>query len=333
VIGCIRAGFELVGRNLWLLGFPVSLDLFLWLGPRLSVGPLLRALLSFFDMQRASDPSLAPQVALLRELIEQVGQRFNLVSLVSALPLFTVPSLLSGRPLQPVSPLGGPLVQPLTNPFLSLVLSAGILGIGLLLGTAFLYLLASRVVASRPTPKPRLRPVEATAQLPELDDGKRFARPVRAFLFVSGVVAVCVCLLPLWAVVIGLAAMIAPLVGLVLWLVSVGIVSYLCLHLLFVVHGVLLSGRGLIRAVWESVVLIHVQLPSVAGLIVLVVVIHQGLGRIWSLPSGDSWLLLVGILGNACIATGLTAATFVFYEERIPRAVEAIRRRRQPRNA
>jgi hypothetical protein len=48
-----------------------------------------------------------------------------------------------------------------------------------------------------------------------------------------------------------------------------------------------------------------------------VVVIYEGLGFVWSLPSGDSWALLIGILGNGCIATGLTAATFVFYQEQI----------------
>jgi hypothetical protein len=87
--------------------------------------------------------------------------------------------------------------------------------------------------------------------------------------------------------------------------------------LLFVVHGVLLGGRGLLQAIWESVVLIHTQLPSIVGLLMLVLVIYEGLGFVWSLPSGDSWSLLVGILGNACIATGLTAATFVFYQERL----------------
>jgi hypothetical protein len=121
--------------------------------------------------------------------------------------------------------------------------------------------------------------------------------------------------------------MIAPLVGVIMWVVSIGVASYIGLHLLFVVHGVLLGGRRLVRAIWESVVMIHSQLPSVAGLVVLIVVVYQGMGHVWSLPSGDSWLLLVGILGNACIATGLTAATFIFYEQRIPRVLEAAKRR------
>jgi hypothetical protein len=43
VIGCLTAGFEMVGRNLLVVTLPVALDLFLWLGPRVSVGPLVEA--------------------------------------------------------------------------------------------------------------------------------------------------------------------------------------------------------------------------------------------------------------------------------------------------
>jgi hypothetical protein len=134
-------------------------------------------------------------------------------------------------------------------------------------------------------------------------------------------------------VLLSIAMMLAPLLGIGVWILSIGVASYLGLHLLFVAHAVLLSGRGLIRAIWESVVLIHSQLPSVAGLVLLIGVVHRGLGFVWSLPQADSWVMLVGILGNACIATGLTAATFVFYEQRMPIALELVRKRRRLRKA
>jgi hypothetical protein len=56
------------------------------------------------------------------------------------------------------------------------------------------------------------------------------------------------------------------------------------------------------------------------------------LGFIWSLPTSDSWTLLIGIVGNGCIATGLTAATFVFYRERIGQLPEFSRLSGQNRN-
>jgi len=124
-------------------------------------------------------------------------------------------------------------------------------------------------------------------------------------------------LVPLWMLLVGVVLAAVPLLGLLVWSLGIGLGSYIVLHLLFVVPGVLLGGRGLLRATWESVLLIHTQFSSVVGLVLLVVVIYQGLGFVWSLPSGDSWALLIGILGNGCIATGLTAALFVFYQERV----------------
>ena len=140
---------------------------------------------------------------------------------------------------------------------------------------------------------------------------------IRVFLFAAGLLMVGLVAVPLWMLLVGASVALVPLLGFVVWSLGIGLGSYLVLHLLFVVPGVLLGGRGLARAIWESILLIHTQFPSVVGLILLVVLIYQGLGFVWALPAGDSWSLLVGILGNGCIATGLTAAFFVFYQERV----------------
>jgi hypothetical protein len=140
---------------------------------------------------------------------------------------------------------------------------------------------------------------------------------MRVFLFAAGALAVGMVFTLLWSLPVVIVTVITPSLGLLAWLVGLWLVGYAALHLLFVVHGVLLGERGLLRAAWESVVLIHAQLPSVMGLVLLIGVIYTGLGYVWSLPSGDSWSLLIGILGNGCVATGLIAATFVFYQERM----------------
>jgi hypothetical protein len=140
---------------------------------------------------------------------------------------------------------------------------------------------------------------------------------VRVLLFAAGLLGAGMMLVPLWMLLVGVILAAVPLLGLLLWSLGIGLGSYIALHLLFVVPGVLLGGRGLLRAAWESILLIHTQFSSVVALVLLVVVIYQGLGFVWSLPPGDSWALLIGILGNGCIATGLTAALFVFYQERL----------------
>jgi len=309
VIGCLAAGFDMLGRHLWLVTLPVLLDLLLWLGPRLSVVPLLQQFVALLTAQPAPDPTMARQVAQAMQLLEQFGEQFNLLALLGGLPLLNVPSLLARHAPGAVSPLGEAHVLLVTNVLALMAWVVVLVPISLALGTLYLSSLARRVRAMRSLDKQEIEQAVGV--------GNEAGKIIRVCLFAAGVLAVGMVLGLLWLLVVGTAAAIVPLLGFLVWALGVGMGSYVALHLLFVVHGVLLGGRGLLRATWESVVLIRTQFPSVVGLVMLAVVIYAGLGFIWSLPSGDSWSLLVGILGNACIATGLTAATFVFYQERL----------------
>ncbi len=303
VIGCLTAGFEIVGRHLWLIALPVLLDLFLWLGPRLSVSPLVEWFITFLTMQPPPDPTTARQVTQAVQLLEQFGEQFNLLSLFGALPLLNVPSLLAGHAPGPSSPLGTTHELGVTGVLALIGWGIVLLPLGLSLGFLYLNSVAHRV-----------RAMGSTSTLPHSPGAWKL---VRVFLFATGLLATGMVLVPLWALLVGTTLTISPPLGLLVWAFSLGLGIHAALHLLFVIHGVVLGGRGLLRAIWESIVLMHTQFPSVVGLVVLTVVIQGGLSYVWSLPSADSWSLLVGILGNGCIGTGLTAATFVFYQERV----------------
>lgn len=332
VIGCLTAGFEMVGRHLWLIILPVLLDLFLWLGPRLSVVPLLEGFVALLLAQPAPDQITARQIALFAQLVEQFGEQFNLLSLLSALPLLNVPSLLARHAPGVVSPLGEPHVLVVTSVLTLIAWGVVLVPIGLLLGFLYLDSLACRVRAMRsPNEQESALSADGTSAAEGTEQALRLSsgvgKLVRVFLFATGLLAAGMMLAPLWMLLVGTVTAIAPSLGLLVWMFSMGLGSYISLHLLFVVPGVVLGERGLLRATWESVVLMHTRFPSVAGLVLLVMVIYEGLGYAWSLPSSDSWSLLVGVLGNGCIATGLTAAVFVFYQEwtgQLPGASQAL---------
>jgi hypothetical protein len=56
-------------------------------------------------------------------------------------------------------------------------------------------------------------------------------------------------------------------------------------------------------------------LPT-SGLFVLsIFLLSTGLNYLWSVPTDDSWMLLVGIAGHAFITTALLAASFVYYRD------------------
>jgi len=313
VVGCLAAGFDVLSRNPWLVVLPVLLDLFLWLGPQISIAPLLQRFDALLMAQPTLDPATARQLAQAIQLLDLFGEQFNLLSLFSVLPLLNVPTLLAQHAPGMVSPLGESHLLLVPSVFVLMIWGVSLILVGLALGFLYVNSLANRIrVMSSPDEQERERQL-SSAQVFNRAVGKL----VRVFLFATGVLMTGMVLVPLWALLVGALLTIVEPLGLVVWAFSIGLAGYVALHLLFVVPGVVLGGRGLLRAIWESIVLIHTQFPSVVGLVVLVIVIYEGLGYVWSLPSGDSWSLLVGILGNGCIATGLTAATFVFYQERL----------------
>jgi hypothetical protein len=52
------------------------------------------------------------------------------------------------------------------------------------------------------------------------------------------------------------------------------------------------------------------------GLIILAAAIYVGMGFLWNIPAGDTWLKGIGILGNAFTITGVLAATALYYMDR-----------------
>jgi hypothetical protein len=322
VLGCLMAGFEMLGHNWWLLALPVFLDLFFWLGPQLSILPLIQSLVASIKGQPMPDAETARQFMLQAQTLDQIGKQFNLLSLLSAVPLLSIPSLLAQHAPGILSPVGERAVFVVQNPLVVLGWTAVLIPASLVLGFMYLNSLANSVHTLRQIEK---EPASNGGEGQEATERPKHTIPgcnvilklVRAMLFYAGLMVAGIIFLPLWLTVIVTAAEIADFLLMLMWGLSIGMISFVVLHLLFVVHGVLLGERGLFRAILESIALIRANFGSSAALVLAMVLIYQGLGYVWSLPSSDSWLLLIGILGNSCIATGLITGTFVFYQERM----------------
>ena len=78
-----------------------------------------------------------------------------------------------------------------------------------------------------------------------------------------------------------------------------------------------MHNRELLPALRNSLRMVRWNMPAVTVLFALIIVLSWGLGFLWSLPPGDSWLLLAGITAHAFVATGVVAATFHFYQDRL----------------
>ena len=325
VIGCLTAGFEMLTQNLQVVALPVVLDLVLWLGPRVSVSPLVDGVRRVMAEQAATDPQIAGQVEQAARLFEQFGERFNLLSVLGGFPMFEVPSLLARHAPTAGSPLGTPQMVSVSSILALFPWWAGLGLLGLSLGFVYLNEIAGQVRDGAGL-NSRGASDRAEMDVENNRDGLRkgMVRFLRFLAFAAGLMVLGLLVVPVWVLMVTLVATVAEPLGILAWVGGVGMLSYAALHLLFVVPGLLLGDRRLLRAIGESILLIHLDLSSVFGFVLLAVVIYEGLSFAWSLPNSDSWALLIGILGNAFVATGLTGAAFIFYRDRVVRGHDLV---------
>lgn len=298
IIDSLNAGFSAVAQKPVLLLIPLLLDLFLWLGPRLSISP-------FASKLAAQLPSIAGETAdnssaFFEQNIAEILGSYNLFSALSTWPLGS-PSLLAGND-PGTGPLGSPQMIQLQTSAEVLTWLIALVLLGLLVGSLYLGLIARWVTGNR-------MQLSTWARLVWL----YWARII-AFVFVALLGAFLVSV-PFFLALEILALILAPLASLV-FLAGVGMGMWGMFHLFFAAHSILLYGTSVRRAIRNSVALVRQNRLSSLGLLLIAVVISLGLSMIWNIPPSESWMRLIAITGNAFVNTGLATATFVYYRER-----------------
>ena len=291
-VASLSAGVDTLIQGWWILLFPLALDLFLWLGPRLSIRPVTDDFLATLAPLVEENPAL--------ELIEMAAAELNYFSTVSVTPL-GVPSLMAIK-LPQSTPIGTPATYMISDELLWLGLFLGLSLGGLLMGGIYMGLITQQVRDGTPnlwrllTAMPRYWFSVVVLIIALLIAGAILAVPV---IFAAALLS-------------GLSAWIATLV------VWIGFMLFLWLvfHLFFTIHGILLNRQPLPMAAWNSLRMVAFNSFSVMGLLALVFALSAGLNYLWSLPNENSWMLLVGIGGHALISSALVATTFVFYQDR-----------------
>jgi hypothetical protein len=308
VIETLSAGYSALNRQLWVLLLPVALNLFLWLGPHVSYSPLVDPVVTDateWTRQVALGPRRAIRNADVLNQFEQSRQyviaRSDDVNGLSALvwgPI-ALPSLVS-------LPGGGADEFAFVNGWADgLILLGACVGLGLLLGGWFYGGLA---LASTRAPG---GPLAAGRSVP------------RAVLDVLGLVVVLIgagLLLGLPVMLlIGFTALVSPPVAVLGALLMFAGVLFAVVHLFFAVAAIFVSNAGPLSAIQRSVGLVRRHLwPSVA-LILLTWLILAGMSRVWDVLASNMqspYGVVLGILGNAYVASGLIAAGMIFYAQR-----------------
>jgi hypothetical protein len=308
VVETLSAGYAAINRQLWVLLVPILVDVFLWLGPHVSYSPLLDPAVArgtqwvqqVGEGPRGLDtgPTLRGDLGDLRQALMNLSSETNALELLAHGPL-ALPSVAVA--------LGGVGALWFVSSWdQGLALLVGSLVGGLLIGGFFYASIAQQVRGAG------YGPVAATRQVP------------RGVVHVLGLLTLLVGFglllgLPVLAV-LGFAALVAPPIvaafGLALAFAALAAAG---VYLFFAIDAIFVSGVGPLVAVQRSVAVVRRHPWPTLGLVLLTWLIMAGMDRVWELLAANlqpPFGVALSILGNAYIASGLLAASMIFYQER-----------------
>jgi hypothetical protein len=297
VIGSLRAGFDAITTHIGLIFMPLTLDLLLWFGPRMSMKKLMQPLLEDVGGLAATSGLQAADIAAALEMYREFFEQFNLLVVLRTLPV-GVSSLMSGRmPLQ--SPLGLPTVAQAGSvaQFIGSLILLTL--VGWILGGLYFHWVAG-LVLTRPDDKNTPTAGRAVAQT----------------LLYSLIWTVLVWTLGLPVLlIIYLAFLINTLLGQGVMLLIGFISLWLVVPLFFSPHGIFVRKQNAFASFLGGFHLTRFTLPTSSLFVLAVFIIAVGLNFLWSIPAEDSWMAMVGILGHAFITTALLASSFIYYQD------------------
>jgi hypothetical protein len=296
VWSALTSGFDLTAKHPWLLLLPIAVDMFFWLGPRLSFESILVEIV-------ASLPQEAQVVDLAGQLTA-AGPQTNLFTVLS-LPFIGVPTLLAG-----LAPEKTPLVPEVFDIgsgtqwlWLFLLFSA----VGLLL-TAVYYVTIASVVSEQGS-----EAGEKTFDQWLSTIGRSWLRLIGLALFF--LLLALIVYLPI-SIVGALLFLLSSTLGTLVLLLAPIIIIWIVIYLSLAPPGITLNGRTLFPAVMDSVRLVQTNLAAMLTMLLLILLIGTLVDWLLLLVDNGTWLTLFNILGHAFVHTSLVTAFFIFYQDR-----------------
>jgi hypothetical protein len=297
-IKCLLAGFDRISKHAWLAIFPVVVDLWIWLGPRLPLKTLIQSISQ--QLLDASRLGVAPESDLAianRQVWEMLAERFNVMIALRAYPV-GIPSLMAGR--MPVeTPLGVPLSWEVHNLPLAIMAWVLLSGVGLIFGALFYQLLAQVALDDKTSLKLALD-----------------AWPKNA-LRVLGIAVALVILYLVVTLPASCLLVVASFSGMgqcIFFLYS-GFLVWLLFPFFLAGHGIFVNGDSVTVSITRGARITRMLIIPTSLMFLTILFLTQMLDLLWNVTPETSWLTLLGVVGHAFITTALLVGTFVYYKE------------------
>ena len=308
IINSLKVGFDIIATHITAIFLPLLLNLFLWLGPRLRMDALFNSMKADVLAIWRSGGIPAEDIQRAMDLYEKTIPRINLFWIFHTIPIGISSMFLPQKISQ--TPLGDPaILQVSATSLLSWIFFLILFGwIG---GGMYFRSVAWLSMQNQDVP-----PMSVTHAIVQT-----------ILLSISWVVLFFLIGVPIFlalAVVLQFSATVANLLILLLCFVSMWVI----VPLFFWPHGVFIKQQNVIAAILSSVQLVRFTLPTSSLFVLTVFLLTFGLNFLWSIPSEDSWMMLLGIFGQSFVSTALLAASFVYYRDMsvwLQNAIEKLR--------
>ena len=300
VFGSLKAGFNVVSNKVILILLPLGLDLFLWLGPRLSVDGLLSPYFKIIFQQARLGIAEADldRFTQYQTLMLEWLKDFNLLSLLAKLQLFPIGiSSLSAQTLPTANPLGVPNIVIVSSIWIMLGLAFILVPLGWIGGGLYFRQVARSILGEDEANISFLNAIFQTI-----------------LLSLIWLVAMVIIFIPL-VMVLGVFTLINPLLANIAVFVILFLSFWVIVPLFFIPHGIFVRNQNAFYSIYSSLRLTRFSLPTSGMFVLSAFLLSRGLDVLWSAPQTDSWLTLVGFAGHAFITTVLLAASFIYYRD------------------
>ncbi len=287
------AGFDSVANHIAVILPPVLLDLFLWLGPHLSLSNFFKPMVASIPTLAKSFPTTITDVSALQQQVSTAVNQFNLFMALRTFPI-GVTSLFSLNNTTQT-----PTGLPVTWEAGSLLIIAGWVFLLVLLGwlSGSLYYYWISTVTVKPIGTTLWNSVKQSILLSVIWIGVLVVFGTPALLMLSAVTAI------------------SPFLGQIMLFLIALLVIWLFMPVFFSAHGIYTLKLDAFRSVLNSMRMMRFTLPTSGLFLLIFVVINQGLNFLWTSPAENSWWTLVGIAGHAFVSTALIAASFIYYRD------------------
>jgi hypothetical protein len=294
VVGALRAGLDITSNHLSVLLLPLALDLLLWFGPRLSVKSVfLPAIEEMIKINSSSGLPVDGLTILQTASTDFLGQ-FNLFSALRTFPIGVSSLMTDKMPVQ--TPLGGQATIEVGSVGTFILLAFGLTILGWILGGLY-FNSVSRVTGNGAASLGMFRTVAQT------------------LLFSTGLAILSMMIgFPVLIVLIVLELISPALMQVVLVLFAL-VATWLIVPVYFSPFGIYLRGENALTSTWSGLRLARFTLPTSSIFVLAIFIISYGLNFLWEVPAENSWMMLVGVIGHAFIATALLASSFIYYRD------------------